>query len=78
LRDRVGSIKIVREREKDKRASLLTGTTVTTPPPSLLTASTTAAPLGSRKEHGAQRYSTCSRWTLYICAQRRSFKEFCM
>jgi hypothetical protein len=47
-----------------KRASLLTGTTVTTPPPSLPTASTTAVPLGSRKEHGVQRYSTCSSGTL--------------
>ena len=44
----------------------LTGTKVTTPPPpSPSTASITSVPLGSRKEHGAQRYSTCIRMIFY-------------
>jgi hypothetical protein len=69
---------IVQQRERGKRASSLTGTTVTTPPLLLPTASTIATPLGSRKEHGAQRYSTCSSGALYIRAQRHSFEEYCL
>jgi hypothetical protein len=53
-------------RTKGEGGSFLTVTTVTTPPPPLpLMASTTTAPLGSRKEHGAHRYSTCTGMTPY-------------